>query len=68
MNETNLSIQVPKVIIKDAIEKLQAFLAKLSILKKRVQVDILANFQMLEEVLHQDGVQIQNSPSISLKR
>jgi hypothetical protein len=52
----------------DATEKLQAFLAKLSIWTKRVEADILANFQMLEEVLYQDGAEIQNSLSISLKR
>jgi hypothetical protein len=57
-NEIHLSIQGPEVTIMDATEKLQAFLAKLSILKKRVEADILANFQMLAEVLHQDGVEI----------
>uniref|UniRef100_A0A7M4E8X6 DUF4371 domain-containing protein n=1 Tax=Crocodylus porosus TaxID=8502 RepID=A0A7M4E8X6_CROPO len=68
MNEINLSIQGPEVTIMDATEKLQAFLAKLPIWKKRVEANILANFQMLEEVLYQDGVEIQNSLSISLKR
>jgi hypothetical protein len=68
MNEINLSIQGPEVTIMDATETLQAFLAKLSIWKKRVAIDILANFRMLEEVLCQDGVEIQNSPSIYLKR
>jgi hypothetical protein len=52
----------------DAIEKLQAFLAKLSIRKKRVEADILANFQMLEDVLYQNGIVIQYSLPISLKR
>jgi hypothetical protein len=52
----------------DATEKLQGFLAKLSIWKKRVEVDILANFQMAEEVIYQDGNEIQNCLSISLKR
>jgi hypothetical protein len=51
----------------DATEKLHAFLAELSIRKKRVEADIVANFQMLEEVLYQDGCEIQNSLSISLK-
>jgi hypothetical protein len=55
MNEINLSIQGPEVTIMDATEKLQAFLSKLSIWKKRVEADIVANFQMLEEVLYQDG-------------
>jgi hypothetical protein len=68
MNEINLLIQGPEVAITDATEKLQAFLAKLSIWKKRVEADIVANFQMLEEVLYQDGREIQNSLSISLKR
>jgi hypothetical protein len=49
MNEINLSIQDPEVTIMDATEKLQAFLAKLSIWKKRVEADIVANFQMLEK-------------------
>jgi hypothetical protein len=43
-------------------------MGKLSIWKNRVYADILANFQMLEEVLYQDGVKIQNSILISLKR
>jgi hypothetical protein len=68
MNEINLSIQGPEVTIMDATEKLRAFLAKLSIWKKRVEADIVANFQILEEVLYQDGCEIQNSLSISLKR
>jgi hypothetical protein len=68
MKEINLSIQGSEVTIMDATEKLQAFLAKLSIWKKRVEADIVANFQMLEEVLYQDGCEIQNSLSISLKR
>jgi hypothetical protein len=58
-NEINLSIQGPEVTIMDATEKLQAFLAKLSIWKKRVEADIVANFQILEEVLYQDGCEIQ---------
>jgi hypothetical protein len=36
----------------DATEKLQAFIAKLSIWKKRVEADIFADFQILEEVFH----------------
>jgi hypothetical protein len=68
MNEINLSIQGPEVTIMEASEKLQAFLAKLSIWKRRVEADIVAKFQMLEEVLYQDGCEIQNSLSISLKR
>jgi hypothetical protein len=68
MNEMNLSIQGPEVTITDATEKLQASLAKLSIWKTRVEADIIANLQMLEEVLYQNGCEIQNSLSISLKR
>jgi hypothetical protein len=68
MNETNLSILGPEVAITDATETLQALLVKLSIWKKRVEADIVANFQMLEEVLYQDGCEIRNSLSISLKR
>jgi hypothetical protein len=52
MNDINLSIQGPQVTIMDATEKLQAFLAKMSIWMKRVQADILAKFQMLKEVLY----------------
>jgi hypothetical protein len=33
-----------------------------------VEADILANFQMLEEMFYQDGVEMQNSLSVSLKR
>jgi hypothetical protein len=67
MNEINLSIQGPEVTIKDATEKSQAFLSKLSISKMRVEADILANFQMLEEMFHQHRVEIQKSLSVSLK-
>jgi hypothetical protein len=52
----------------DATEKLQAFLAKVPIWKKRVEADILANFQILEEVLYQDEAEIQNSLSLSLTK
>jgi hypothetical protein len=68
MNEIPLSIQGTKVIIMDATEKFQAFLAKLWIRKKGVEVDILANFQILQEVLYQDGIATQYSLSISSKR
>jgi hypothetical protein len=54
-NELHLPIQGPEVTTMDATEKLQTFLAKQSVWKKRVEADILANFQMLEEVPHQDG-------------
>jgi hypothetical protein len=64
VTEINISIQGPEVTIRNAPEKLQAVLAKLSIWKCRKESDILANFQMLEEVLHQDGVEIQNSLSV----
>jgi hypothetical protein len=52
MNNITLSIQGPQVTIMDATEKLQAFLAKLSLWMKGVEDDILANFQMLEEVFY----------------
>jgi hypothetical protein len=68
MNAINLLIQGLEVTIMDATEKLQAFFATLSIWTKRIEANILANFQMLEEVLYQHGLEIQNSLSISLKR
>jgi hypothetical protein len=40
----------------------------LSIWKKRVEPDILANFQMMEEVLYEDRAEIQNALTVSLKR
>jgi hypothetical protein len=52
MNEINLSIRGPGMTIMEATEKLQVFLAKLSIWKKRVRADIIANFQMLGKVLY----------------
>jgi hypothetical protein len=58
MNETHLSIQGPEITIMDATKKLQAFLATPLILTKRVEANILANFQMLEEVLYQDKAEI----------
>jgi hypothetical protein len=63
MNEINLSIQGHEVTIMDTTVILQALLAKLPIWKNRVEADIFANFPMLEEVLYQDGVEIQNSLS-----
>jgi hypothetical protein len=47
----------------DATEKLQAFLTKLLIWNKIAGAVIVANFQMLEEVLYQQ-VKTQNSLSI----
>jgi hypothetical protein len=58
MNELNLSIQGSEFTIMNTIEILQAFLAKLSIWKKKVQADILANLLMLEGVLYQDRGEI----------
>jgi hypothetical protein len=52
----------------DATETSQAFLAKLSIWKEIAEADILANFQMLEEMFYQDEIAIQYSLSISSKR
>jgi hypothetical protein len=68
MNEKCLSSRGPEVTIMDVTEKLQAFIAKLSIWKRGAEADILANFQILKEVLYQDGIEIQNSLSVSLKR
>jgi hypothetical protein len=45
MNDINLSSQDPEVTIVDATENLQALLPKLSIWKKIVVADILANFR-----------------------
>jgi hypothetical protein len=68
MNEINLSIQGPEDTIVDATETLQASLAKQSIWKKRVEADIVANFQMLEEVLYQDRCEIKFSVNFFEKR
>lgn len=57
-NEINLSIQGPEVTIMDATKKLQAFLAKLSIWNRRVETDIVANYQMLEEMVSQDTAEL----------
>jgi hypothetical protein len=43
-------------------------MAELQILKKGVEADILARFQMPEELPYEDGVKIQNSLQILLKR
>jgi hypothetical protein len=40
----------------DPTEQFQTILAKLSICINRVMADILANFQVLEELLYQDEV------------
>jgi hypothetical protein len=47
MNKINILVQGPEVTFMEATEKLEAFLAKLSICKKRVEADILASVQML---------------------
>jgi hypothetical protein len=52
MIELYLSTLGSQVTIIDTAKKLQAFLAKLLIQKKRLGT---ANFQILEEVLYQDG-------------
>lgn len=49
MNEINISVQDSEVTFREATEKLQAFLAKLSIWKKRVDADILASFRFSVE-------------------
>jgi hypothetical protein len=36
--------------------------------KRREETDIVANYEMLEEMLHQDRAEIQTSPSIFLKK
>lgn len=55
MNDICLSIQGPDTTIMDATEKLQAFLLKMSLWKIRIQNGIYANFQMLDEVLFENG-------------
>jgi hypothetical protein len=63
MTEKSLSFLGPEVTIKDDTEKLQAFSTKLLVWEKTAEADILANFQMLEEVLSQ-GAETQNYLSI----
>ncbi|XP_042227387.1 protein ZBED8-like [Homarus americanus] len=67
MNEVNLAIQGPGVTFLDAAERLQAFLAKLPLWKRRLEADNYANFPMLEEVLLQDGIESDKALSISLQ-
>jgi hypothetical protein len=54
MNEINLSLQGSEVTILDASERLQAFLQKLPLWRRRVEAGNFANFPMLEEMLLQD--------------
>ncbi|XP_042236517.1 protein ZBED8-like [Homarus americanus] len=67
MNEVNLAIQGPGVTIMGAAERLQAFLAKLPLWKRRLEADNYANFPMLEEALLQDGIESDKALSISLQ-
>ncbi|XP_065650503.1 protein FAM200C-like [Hydra vulgaris] len=60
-NEINLSLQGPAVTIVDATEKLKAFLGKLPLWKRRVDVGVTANFCMLEELLSQSEMQSSRS-------
>ncbi|XP_071033014.1 protein FAM200C [Parasteatoda tepidariorum] len=57
MNDICLSIQGPDTTIMDATEKLQAFLLKMSVWKIRIQNGMYATFQMLDEVLFENGSQ-----------
>ena len=67
MNEVNLSIRGHKVTIMDAAERIKAFLAKLSLWKRKLEADNYTNFPMLEEVLQQDGSESNNALSSSLQ-
>nr|XP_042913767.1 protein ZBED8-like [Parasteatoda tepidariorum] len=60
MNDICLSIQGPDTTIMDATEKLQAFLLKMSVWKIRIQNGMYATFQMLDEVLFENGSQQDN--------
>ncbi|XP_042210759.1 protein ZBED8-like [Homarus americanus] len=62
-----LAIEGPGVTIMDAAERLQAFLIKLPLWKRRLEADNYANFPKLEEVLLQDGTESDEALSISLQ-
>ncbi|XP_071043142.1 protein FAM200C-like [Parasteatoda tepidariorum] len=55
MNNISLLIQGPDITIMDASEKFQAFLLKMPLSKNRIQNEIYANFQKLDEVLFENG-------------
>ena len=56
LNEINLSIQGPDITIIDAMERLQAFQAKLPLQKRRLETDNFANLPMLDEVITQSRI------------
>ena len=67
LNEINLSIQGPDITIIDAMERLQAFQAKLPLWKRRLETDNFANFPMLEEVITQNRINNIETLSPSLR-
>ena len=67
LNEINLSIQGPDITIIDAMERLQAFQAKLPLWKRRLETDNFANFPMLEEVITQSRINNIETLSPSLR-
>ena len=67
LNEINLLIQGPDITIIDAMERLQAFQAKLLLWKRRLETDNFANFPTLEEVITQSRINNIETLSPSLR-
>ncbi|VVC43270.1 Hypothetical protein CINCED_3A006807 [Cinara cedri] len=61
LNEVNTSIQGREVIIMDASEKMNAFVSKIPLWKRRLQSENLANFPTLDHELSQNNIVLSGS-------
>lgn len=61
LNEVNISIQGREVTIMDASEKINAFVNKISLWKRRLQSENLANFPTLEQELSKNNIALASS-------
>jgi len=61
LNELNISIQGKEVTIMDVSEKINAFVSKISLWKRRLQSENLPNFPTLEQVLSKNNIALSSS-------
>ncbi|KAL4084165.1 hypothetical protein QTP88_027998 [Uroleucon formosanum] len=61
LNEINISIQGKEVTIMDASEKINAFVSKISLWKRRLQSENLPNFPTLEQELSKNNIALSSS-------
>jgi len=61
LNKVNISIQGKEVTIMDASEKINAFVGKISLWKRRLQSENLPNFPTLEQELSKNNIALSSS-------